>query len=151
MKFKQICILYRGFISNFITWNLSKSIFYIRISTKKQAFDFSKWNSYTNTCLKFLCDAKLITSLLTFLISSKKLKAVYLSFHWFNDCRTRGFELVTRGFELVTRGFELVTRGFELVTREFELVTRGFELVTRGFELATRRFELVLLNFNLCF
>ena len=48
---------------------------------KKQAFSFSKRNCYTNTCLKFLCDAKLITSLLTFLISSKKLKAVYLSFH----------------------------------------------------------------------
>ena len=128
---------HRGFISNLITWNLSKSIFYIRISTKKQAFDFSKWNSYTNTCLKFLCDAKLITSLLTFLISSKKLKAVYLSFHWFNDSRTRGFELVTRGFELVTR--------------EFELVTRGPELVTRGFEFVARRFELALLNFNSCF
>ena len=79
-----------------------------------------------------------------FLISSKNMKAVYLSFHWFNDSWTRGFELVTREFELVTRGFELVTREFELVTRGFELVTRGFELVTRGFELA-------LLNFNSCF
>ena len=72
-----------------------------------------------------------------FLISSKNLKAISLSYHWFNDSWTRGFKLVTRGFELVTRGFELVTR-------EFELVTRGFELVTRGFELA-------LLNFNACF
>ena len=37
--------------------------FYIRISTKKkkQAFDFLKINSSTNVCLKFLCDAKLIT------------------------------------------------------------------------------------------
>ena len=52
-----------------------------------------------------------------FLICSKNLKAVYLSFHGFNDSRTRKFKLVTRGFELVTRGFVLVTRGFELVTR----------------------------------
>ena len=153
-----------------------QSIFYIRISTKKQAFDFPKTNSYTNACLKFLCDAKLITSPLIFLILSKNLKGVYLSFHWFNDSQTRGFELVTRvfelvprGFELVTHGFELITRGFELVTREFELVTcgwtrgfelvtrrfelvaRGFELLTRGFELVTRRFELTRLNFNSCF
>ena len=61
-----------------------------------------------------------------FLIFNQNLKDVYLSFHWFNDSWTRGFELVTRGFELVTRGFELVTRGFELVTRGFELVTRRF-------------------------
>ena len=33
---------------------------------KKQAFDFSKRNSNTNACLKFLCDAKLITLLLIF-------------------------------------------------------------------------------------
>ena len=56
---------YRSLISNLITWNLSKSIFYIRISTKEQAFTFSKRNSYTNACFKFLCDA-LITSLLIF-------------------------------------------------------------------------------------
>ena len=43
-----------------------QSIFYIRISTKKQAFDFLKIKSYTNYCLKFLCDQKLITSLLIF-------------------------------------------------------------------------------------
>ena len=71
-----------------------------------------------------------------FLISSKNLKAAYLSFHWFNDSRTRGFELVTREFEHVTRGFELVICEFELVTCGFELVTHGFELVTRAFELA---------------
>ena len=83
-------------------------------------------------------------------------KAAYLSFHWFNDSWSRGFELVTRGFKLVTRGFELVTRvfelvtcGFELVTRGFELVTREFELVTRGFELVTREFELVTRGFEL--
>ena len=64
-----------------------------------------------------------------FLISSKNLKAVRLSFHI--------FELLTREFELATRGFELVTRGFDPVTRGFELVTLGFELV--------------LLNFNSCF
>ena len=34
------------------------------ISTKKQAFDFLKRNSYANVCLKFLYDAKLITALL---------------------------------------------------------------------------------------
>ena len=52
--------------SNLITWNLSKSIFYIRISSKKLAFDFSKKNSYTNAYLKFLCDTELITLLLIF-------------------------------------------------------------------------------------
>ena len=65
-----------------------------------------------------------------FLISTKNLKAVYLSFHWSNDCRTREFELVTR---------------------EFELVTPGFELLIRGSELVARGFELALLNFNSCF
>ena len=34
--------------------------FIIYISTKKQAFDFFKRNSYRNACLKLLCDAKLI-------------------------------------------------------------------------------------------
>ena len=77
-----------------------------------------------------------IDNITYFLISSKNLKDVYLSFYWFNDSWAREFELVTRGFELVTRGFELATR-------EFELVTRGFELVTCGFELA-------LWNFNSC-
>ena len=134
----------------------------MQISTKKQAFDFSKRNSSTNACLKLLCDAKLITPLLMFAISSKKLKTVYLSFHWFNDSRTCGFdhvtckfelinrefELATRALELVTRRFELVTRRFEPVTHGFELVTRGFILVTRGFELITRWFGLSLLNFN---
>ena len=33
---------------------------------KKQAFDFLKRNSYTNICLKFCYDAKLITPLLIF-------------------------------------------------------------------------------------
>ena len=76
------------------------------------------------------------------------LKAVYLSFHWFDNSWTHGFGLVTRRFELVTRRFELVTRGFELVTRRFELVTRGLELVTREAELITRGFEVALFNFN---
>ena len=35
-----------------------------RGETEKQAFDFLKRNSYTNVCLKFLCDAKLITPLI---------------------------------------------------------------------------------------
>ena len=60
---------------------------------------------------------KLITPLLIFSISSKKLKAAYLSFHLFNDSRTRGFELVTRESELKTRGIGLIICGFELVTR----------------------------------
>ena len=55
-----------------------------------------------------------------FLISSKNLKAVYLSFHWFNDSRTHGFERVTHEFELVTREFELATREFELAPCGFE-------------------------------
>ena len=84
-----------------------------------------------------------------FLISSKNFKAVYLSFHWFIDSRTRGFELVTCELKLVTRDFGLVTRGFELVTREFKLVTCEFELVTRGFELVTREFELGACGFEL--
>ena len=55
-----------------------------------------------------------------------------MSFYWFNDSWTRGFELVTRGFEPVARGFELVTPRFELVTYGFELFnswvwTRTFE------------------------
>ena len=113
MKFKQICILYSDLY-------------------KKKAFDISKKNSYT----KFLCDLE-TDNVTYFLISSKNLRALYLSFQWFNDSRTRGFELVTREFELVTR--------------EFELVTQGFELVTRGFELVTCGFKLALLNCNSCF
>ena len=68
-----------------------------------------------------------------FLISSKNLKVVYLSFHWSNDFQTHGCELATHEFQMETREFELVTRGFELVTCEFELVTRGFELVSCEF------------------
>ena len=68
-----------------------------------------------------------------FLIPSKNLKAVYLSFHWINGSPTRGFELANRGSEFVTREFELVTRGFELMTRESELVTRRFELAFLNF------------------
>ena len=143
---------YRGFINNLITLNLSKSIFHIRISTSirnvqvhKSLFKIALWRKTDNVTYYFI-------------ISSKTLKAVCLSIHWFNDSWTRGFELVTRKFELVTCEFELVTCRFELITRRFELVTRRFELVTRGFELVTRRFklvirgfELLLLDFNSCF
>ena len=139
MKFKQIYILYS---------NLHKKTdicFFQKKFLNKCLFKIILWRQIDN-----------VTSY--FLISSKKLKAVYLSFHWFNDSRTRGFELVTRGFEQVTRGFELITRVFELVTRGFELVARGFELITRGFELVTDGlklvtcgFELALSNFNSCF
>ena len=94
-----------------------------------QAFDFSKRNSYTNTCLKFLCDAKLITSLLIFLISGKKFKAVYFSFHWFNDSRTCEFELV-----IMNLNSELVDMNshFWILTRTFKLLIRAFKLSTRN-------------------
>ena len=56
---------------------------------------------------------KFLLRIRKFLISRlHKLKAVYLNFDWFNDSRTRGFELLTRGFELVTRGFELELLNF---------------------------------------
>ena len=56
---------------------------------------------------------KFLLRIRKFLISRlHKLKAVYLNFDWFNDSRTRGFELLTRGFELVTRGFELALLNF---------------------------------------
>ena len=101
----------------------------IWISSKKQAFDFFKTNPYTNAYKNsFVTRIDNVTYYL--LISSKNLKAVYLSFPWYNDSWTGEFELITRKFELVTRGFEFATH--------------GFELVTRGFELA-------LLNFNSCF
>ena len=127
-----------------ITWNLSKYFFLYLNLHKKTGTRFFKGNSYTNACFKFQCDPKLITS-------NKNLKDAYLSFHWFNDSYTCGFELVTRGFEPLTRGFELVTRGFELLTHRFKLLTHRFELVICGFELVSRGFELALLNFNLCF
>ena len=128
MNFKQVYILYL---------NLHK----------KAGIQFFLKNPYANASLKFLCDTKLVTSLLIFLISCKNLKAVYLSFHWFDDSWTRGFKLATRKFGLVIHGFELVTRGFEVVTREFELVTRRLELVTREFEFVTHAFELVTRGF----
>ena len=53
-----------------------------------------------------------------FLISSKNLKAVYLSFHWSNDFWTHGCGLPTHEFEIETREFELVTCEFELLTCE---------------------------------
>ena len=61
-----------------------QSIFYIRISIKKQAFDFLKINSYTNYCLKFLCDLKLITSLLIFwfLVKFSRLLSWVFSNSW---------------------------------------------------------------------
>ena len=92
-----------------VTWNLSESIFYIRISTKKQAFDFLKRNSYTNVCLQLLCDAKLMTSLLIFLISSKNLK-------WKQDFHTAdygitNFWILLFGGAKYQRGKEAETRG----------------------------------------
>ena len=101
-------------------------VFYIWISTKKIGIRFF-WKKFLHKCLFKIPLWREIGNITSyFFISSKHLKANYLSFYWFNDSQTRGFELVTRGFELVTGGFELVTRGFELATRGFELVTRGF-------------------------
>ena len=133
-------------------------MFYIQISSKKTYIRFFQ-QKFLHKCLFKIPLWREIDNVTShFLISSKNFKAVYLSFLWFNDSSTRGFELVTREFELVTCGFEPVTRGFELETPRFELVTRGFELLNRGFELVTRRYELVtrgfqlaLLNFNSCF
>ena len=49
---------------------------------------------------------KFLLRIRKFLISRlHKLKAVYLNFDWFNDSRTRGFELLTRGFELELLNF----------------------------------------------
>ena len=137
MKFKQIYISYL---------NLHKKQvfnFFLKKFLHKYLFKVPLWREIDNVTYYLL-------------ISSKNLKAVYLSFHWFNDSWTCGFELVARTFELVTRRFEFVTCGFELVTRVFELVTRGFELVTctfelvtGGFDLVTRRLELVTCEFEL--
>ena len=102
---------------------------------KKKRIRFFKKKFLHKSLLKILLWREVDNITYYFLISSINFKTVYLSFHWFNDSWTWGFELVTPGFELVTRGFELVTSGFELVTRKFEFVTCGFELVTRGFEL----------------
>ena len=77
--------------------------------------------------------------------------AVYLSFHWLNDSRTRGFKFITRGLELISRVFELVARGLELITHGFKLVTREFEFGSCKVELVTREFELAVLNFKSCF
>ena len=54
-------------------------------------------------------------------------KAVYLSFHWFNDSWTRGFELVSREFEIGTRGFEIanLTHTFWISTRVSKLSNRN--------------------------
>ena len=102
------------------------SISYIRISTKKNRHSIFERNSCRNACFKFLCNTKLITSLLVFLICSKTLIAFYLSFRWFNDSWTRAFELVTYEFELLTRGFELVTCGFGILTFGFEIALLNF-------------------------
>ena len=59
--------------SGFHCYNLI-SFFHIRISTKRQAFDFFQRNSYTKVCLKFLYARKLMTPLLILTISSKNLK-----------------------------------------------------------------------------
>ena len=99
--------------------NFKQIYIFIRISTKKQAFDFSKKNSYTNSLFKIPLWLEIDNATSYFLISSKHFKTLYLSCHWFSASRTREFELVTRGFELVTRGFELVTREFELVLFNF--------------------------------
>ena len=111
---------------------LNKSIFIFE-SPQKTGIRFF-WKKFLHKCLfKIPLWRKIDNVTSYFLISSKNLKAVYLSFHWFNDSRTRGFELVTREFELVTRGFEL----------EFWILTCAFKLSTRAFKLSTRNSLLV--------
>ena len=46
-------------------YSITAIIRIIHISIKKQAFHFLKRNSYTNAYLKFLCDPKLITPILS--------------------------------------------------------------------------------------
>ena len=113
MKFKQIYIFYS---------NLHKKTgirFFKKKFLHKCMFKIPLWREIDNITYYFL-------------ISSINLKAVYLSFHWFNYSWTRGFKLVTGGFELVTGGFELVTRLFELVLLSFQLVLLRFQLVSRN-------------------
>ena len=129
MKFKQIYILYSN-----LHIKDRHSVFLKEILTQ-MLFKIPLWSEIDNVTY--------------FVISSKNLKALYLTIHWSNDSRTRGFELVSRRFELVTRGFQLVTHRFELVTCGFEHITQAFELVTRGFELVTREFELLNQEFQL--
>ena len=83
MKFKQIYILYS---------NLHKKTdirFFWKKFLHKYLFKVPLWREIDNATSYFL-------------ISSKNLEAVCLSFHWFNDSLTRESELVTRGFVLVT-------------------------------------------------
>ena len=49
---------------------------------KKQAFDFLKRNSYTNVCMKFLFDPKLITPLLNRHLISLKEMAIFKTRIW---------------------------------------------------------------------
>ena len=89
------------------------------MSTKKTYIQFFK-KKFLHKCLFKIAPLWREIDNVTyyFLIISKNLKTVYLTFHW-RDSWTRVFELVTRKFELVTRGFELITRGFELVLLNF--------------------------------
>ena len=106
-----------------------QSIFNIRISTKKQAFDFSKTNSYTNAFLKFPCDAKLITSLLIF---------------WFLVKIWRLFTWVF--IYLMILDSWIWTRNFWIWTRNSWIWT-----LTRGFELAVLNFNSWFYTINSCF
>ena len=86
MKFKQIYISYL---------NLHK----------KQVFNFFKKKFLHKYLFKVPLWREIDNVTHYLLISSKNLKAVYLSFHWFNDSWTCGFELVPRGFVLAFLNF----------------------------------------------
>ena len=102
-------------MNNCDCWNVYRfSCLYLNLR-KKTGNRFKK--KFLHKCLfKIPLWRKIDNITYYFLISSINLKAIYLSFHWFNDSWTRGFEFVTRGFELVTRGFELVLSSFQLVS-----------------------------------
>ena len=88
-----------------------------------------------------------------FLISSKTLKAVYLSFHGFNDSRTRGFELVTRGFEIgfwiLTRAFQLSTRNSQLLTRVLPYYLQQYPFFKKGFRFSENLFKICWKTFKM--
>ena len=77
-------------------------------------------------------------------------KAVYLSFHWFNDSWTRNSWIWTRNSRVWVGTFEfrLVLLSFWLVLLSFQLITRNSQFVTRvlpyHFCQVLRKFEINL-------
>ena len=126
MKFKQIYILYS---------NLQKKLgirFFLKKLIHKCLFKIPLWREIDNVTFYFL-------------ISSKTLKIVYLSFHGFNDSRTRGFKLVTRGFEIdfwiLTRAFQLSTRNSQLLTRVLPYYLQQYPFLKKGFRFSENLFQ----------